>query len=500
MDHAPLPQELWNQQIDLSDVDGRPTVADLPDAISEVPSMKSLGDIHIPTPHKDPVEQHELEHRDFEEECFWQRLPAFARTSEDEFREWRFQNRHTITSGAALKEVLQGVAPVGFLDDVEAGLRRSPMNLRISPYLLSLIDWNDPWNDPIRIQFLPTASTFETNHPMLTLDSLHELKDSPVEGLVHRYPDKVLFLPLDVCPAYCRFCTRSYAIGADTETVEKHSYQVSPGRWKFAYAYIASRPEVEDVVVSGGDTFMLAPAKLREIGNTLLDIPHVRRIRFATKGPAVIPMKLLTHQEWTDALVELVDRGRSLNKEVCLHTHFNSENEITRFSMEAMSVLFQSGVQVRNQSVMIRGVNDDADHMRRLIRRLSFLNVQPYYVYQHDMVSEVDELRTTVATTREIERRVRGTTAGFNTPTFVNDVPGGGGKRDIHSFEHYDEVTGVSVYRSPGVDEQAAYLYFDPISQLCAEGQERWADPIEHEAMAREALRKAGLRHSQWVR
>jgi lysine 2,3-aminomutase len=226
----------------------------------------------------------------------------------------------------------------------------------------------------------------------------------------------------------------------------------------------------------------------------------VRRIRFATKGPAVMPMKILTHDEWTNTLVRLVDKGRSLHKEVCLHTHFNSEAEITRFSMEAMSLLFQRGVTVRNQSVLIRGVNDDAEHMKRLIRRLSFLNVQPYYVYQHDMVSGVEELRTTVAATQEIERRVRGTTAGFNTPTFVNDVPGGGGKRGIHSFEYYDEVTGISVYRSPSISEDAAYLYFDPISQLPAEGRQRWADPLQHETMTDEALSRSGLKRSQWVR
>lgn len=490
---------LWNQTIDVNQLGEDPTVADLPDSISTKPKLQALSDISIPDPYKDPVASSAFKHRRFESQAFWQKIPAFAHIDEEQFRDWSFQNSHTVTNSHQLSQTLKDIANPDFLQDVEQGLQLAPMNLRLSPYLLSLIDWDDPYHDPIRIQFLPTASTREADHPMMKLDSLHEKDDSPVPGLVHRYPDKVLFLPLDVCPAYCRFCTRSYAIGSDTETIEKYSYKVSPARWKQAFAYIASRPEVEDVVVSGGDTSMLAPAKLREIGEILLDIPHVRRIRFASKGPAVMPMKILTHHAWTDTLVELADKGRARHKEVCLHTHFNSENEITRFSMEAMDELFRRGVQVRNQSVMLRGVNDDAAHMKRLIRRLSFLNVQPYYVYQHDMVSGIEELRTTVAYTQQIERQVRGTTAGFNTPIFVNDVPGGGGKRDIHSFHYYDQVTGVSVYTSPGVNPEAIYLYFDPIRLLPQEGQERWSHPSEHDEIAQEAIRRSGLQGKKWI-
>lgn len=128
-----------------------------------------------------------------------------------------------------------------------------------------------------------------------------------------------------------------------------------------------------------------------------------------------------------------------------------------------------------------------------LVKQLSYMNVQPYYVYQHDMVQGVEELRTRIGDTVEIERHVRGATAGFNTPTFVTDVPGGGGKRDVHSYDYYDEVTGVSVYRSPSVDEEKVYLYFDPIDLLPAEGQARWADPQEQDVMIDEAIRAAGL-------
>jgi lysine 2,3-aminomutase len=194
---------------------------------------------------------------------------------------------------------------------VEAGLRQAPMNMRLSPYILSRIDWSRPYEDPVRRQFLPVASTRLPDHPRLEFDSLHERDDSPVDGLVHRYPDKVLFLALDVCPVYCRFCTRSYAIGGSTDTVDKDGYKPQPERWEQGLAYLASRPEVEDVVLSGGDAFMLPARKLRELLQGILAIPHIRRLRVASKGPAVMPMKILRDEAWTDALLEAADLGRS---------------------------------------------------------------------------------------------------------------------------------------------------------------------------------------------
>ena len=472
---------------------GRVTVSDLPDAISDVDEIQEISDVAIPRPLKDPVESSELDHRRLDDSEFWKKIPAFRHVTRDEFLDHRFQNRNSATSTRDLKDLLRTLTPDSFLEDVEEGMRQAPMAMRISPYILSLIDWDDPYGDPLRTQFIPVASTRLPDHPALTLDSLHEQADSPTPGLVHRYHDKVLFLPLDVCPVYCRFCTRSYAIGNDTDEVEKVDYKPARERWDRAFAYLASRPEIEDVVVSGGDTYMLPHRRVRYIGEMLLAIPHIRRIRFASKGPAVMPMKVLSDENWTSTLVDLAAKGRTLHKEVVLHTHFNSANEITDITRRAMDVLFERGVKVRNQSVLIRGVNDDVDDMIRLVRRLSYINVQPYYVYQHDMVMGVEELRTRIADTVEIERHVRGTTAGFNTPTFVVDAPGGGGKRDVHSYDHYDETTGVGVYRSPSVDERHVYLYFDPIDRLPEDGRVRWEDPEEHGVMVDEALRAAGL-------
>ena len=171
-------------------------------------------------------------------------------------------------------------------------------------------------------------------------------------------------------------------------------------------------------------------------------MPNIRRMRFATKGPAVMPQKILTDEAWTDALTRVVEHGRKLHKEVVLHTHFNHPNEITGITEDAMDKLFERGITVRNQSVLQRGVNDRPRLMKLLVKRLGHVNVHPYYVYQHDLVKGVEDLRTTVQTALDIEKYVRGSTAGFNTPTFVVDAPGGGGKRDAHSFEYYDRALG----------------------------------------------------------
>ena len=237
---------------------------------------------------------------------------------------------------------------------------------------------------------------------------------------------------------------------------------------------------------------MLAPDRLRLIGEILLDIPHIRRIRFASKGPAVMPMKVLSDAEWTNTLIDIVTSGRNKGKEVVLHTHFNSPNEITEITKDAMLHLFKNGVTVRNQSVLISGVNDEAKTMIELIRKLSYMNVQPYYVYQHDMVTGTEDMRTSVGKTVELEKEVRGMTAGFNTPLFVTDAPGGGGKRDVHSYDYYDKVTGISVYRSPGVDDEKLYLYFDPIHTLPEEGQKLWEDETLHDDLINNAIKNSG--------
>ncbi|HEY1552352.1 MAG TPA: KamA family radical SAM protein [Kofleriaceae bacterium] len=445
------------------------------------------------------VDASTLAHRNLLDGSFWQKIPAYRAVDEATFLDHQWQAKNSITNPQKLLAAVQDLVPQAFYDDVIEGFRRAPMSIRVSPYLLSLIDWADPYNDPLRRQFVPVASRLLPDHPKLTLDSLHEQADAPVPGLTHRYPDKALFLTLDTCPVYCRFCTRSYAVGVDTDEVEKVSLKATEDRWASAFQYISERVELEDIVVSGGDSYQLKARQITLIGNKLLEMPNIRRIRFATKGPAVMPMKLITDTEWLDALTAVVERGRKLHKEVVLHTHFNHPNEITAITKRALDGVFERGIITRNQSVLQRGVNDSVGTMQLLVKRLGHCQVHPYYVYVHDLVKGVEDLRTTLQTALDLEKAVRGVTAGFHTPTFVVDAPGGGGKRVAHSFEHYDRDTGISVFAAPSV-KPGFFLYYDPIDTLAPEIQARWKDAAQQDKMIEHAIAQARLNYEQTAR
>jgi lysine 2,3-aminomutase len=225
--------------------------------------LKLLGRSDAPAAHepikhlKSSVDPSTLHHRQLLDGAFWQKIPAYRLIDEATFLDHSWQAKNTITNPQKLLSAVQDLVPQSFYDDVAEGFRRAPMSLRVSPYLLSLIDWSDAYNDPLRRQFVPVASRLMPDHPKLTLDSLHEQADAPVPGLTHRYPDKALFLALDTCPVYCRFCTRSYAVGVDTDEVEKVSLKATEDRWDRAFRYISERPELEDIVVSGGDSYQL---------------------------------------------------------------------------------------------------------------------------------------------------------------------------------------------------------------------------------------------------
>lgn len=437
---------------------------------------------------RSPVAALGLRHRNLRGGEFWRRVPAYRDVSSETFEDHRWQLKHSVTSPDQLAETLGELGDSDFFADVRRGLELAPMAMRVSPYVISLINWSNPSRDPLRRQYIPLANHSRPDHPELHLDSLGEKDDSPVPGLTHRYPDKALFLALDTCPVYCRYCTRSYAVGLDTDQVEKISLSASEKRWQRVFDHIRETPEIEDVVVSGGDVLMLRAAKIRQIGETLLSIPHIRRIRFATKGIAIMPMKILSDEDWYNAIRDVAEMGRRSHREVCIHTHFSHPNEITEISQRAMNRLMEDGITVRNQTVLQRGVNDKAETQILLARRLSHINVQPYYVYMHDLVKGVEDLRTTLQTGIDLEKELRGTTAGFNTPTFVVDAPGGGGKRDIHSFEHYDRETGISVYTAPSIRPGEVFFYCDPIDTLSDEIQKAWEIPSERRAMKMAAV------------
>ena len=368
------------------------------------------------------------------------------------------------------------------------------MAVRVSPYLLSLIDWTRPYEDPLRIQFIPLASRLLPDHPKLGLDSLHERADMPVPGPDPPLPDKALFLALDTCPVYCRFCTRSYAVGIDTEEVEKFQLRATEERWEQRLRlHRAAGPSSRTSSSPAATPTSSAPDQITLIGETLLAMPNIRRMRFATKGPAVMPQKILTDDAWLDALTRVVEQGRKLHKEVVLHTHFNHPNEITAITRAAMNRLFERGITVRNQTVLQRGVNDTrrddeaAGQAARPRQRPPVLRLRarPGEGRRGPAHHAADRAR-------HREARARRRPPASTRPTFVVDAPGGGGKRDAHSFEHYDrDDRHLGVHGARRCTPASVYLYFDPIDTLPAASRARWADPAEQAAMVEAALQAA---------
>jgi len=433
----------------------------------------------------------ELQHRNFRNDDFWKEIPAWASVTRGEFADHKWQQKHSIRKIEQVKKALGHRLKEEHYEDMLEALRSAPMNIRITPYVFALIDWDNPADDPLRKQFLPFASQFIEDHPYYREDSLAEDDDSPVPMLTHRYPDKVLFLPTTICPVYCSYCTRSRIVGGSSEAVEKETYGANQKKWDDVFEYLTRSPLVEDVVISGGDSYMLTAKQVRYIGENLLKIPHIRRIRIATKGIAILPQKILTDDDWFQAVVDIHKLARAFGKQVVIHTHFSSHREITKWTQMAMERIFSEGIIVRNQAVLQAGVNDHTDEMVLLTRQLGYLNIQPYYVYQHDMVPGCEHLRTTLKEAVELEKAVRGTTAGFNTPTFVCDLPGGGGKRHVASYEYYDEENGISVWKAPNVKPGEFFLYFDPIGKLSEEAQARWYDEKQRAEMIENAMNKA---------
>jgi lysine 2,3-aminomutase len=291
---------------------------------------------------------------------------------------------------------------------------------------------------------------------------------------------------------YCRFCTRSYAVGVDTEEVEKVSLKANEERWEKAFAYIESRPELEDIVISGGDAYQLRAGAARATSAmTLLEdaqrSPHALR----HQGPGGHAAEDPHRHEWTDALTRVVEGAQAPQGGRAPHALQPPERD-HRHHRDAMNTLFERGITVRNQTVLQRGVNDSPETMTLLVKRLGHVNVHPYYVYVHDLVKGVEDLRTTVDTAIHIEKHVRGSTAGFNTPVFVVDAPGGGGKRDVPLVRALRPRRRASAStRRPSVKPGQFFIYFDPLHQLSTSAQRRWADPAEQEVMVQSALQKA---------
>jgi len=315
--------------------------------------------------------------------------------------------------------------------------------MRVNPYYLGLIKEVD---DPIWRQAVPSEQ--EVHDSVCYADPLEEENQSPVPNLVHRYPDRALFLVCSECAMYCRFCTRKRKVGGESMLVNRDTIESGLG-------YLSEHVEIRDVIVSGGDPLLLSDEKLDWILTRLRAIPHIEIIRIGSRIPVVLPQRI------TMGLIRVLRK----HQPIYLNTHFNHPDEITETSAKACTRLADAGIPLGNQTVLLRGVNDDPTVMKRLMQRLLTIRVRPYYIYQADMVQGTDHFRTSVEEGIEIIRALRGHTSGLGVPAYVIDAPGGGGKIPI--LPDYLQSLGTEVVLKNYLGE--TYTYVNVQQQLPAE-------------------------------
>ena len=336
------------------------------------------------------------------------RKELFPDVTDAQWNDWKWQVKNRIENLDQLKKYIK------LTPEEEEGVAKSLKTLRmaITPYYLSLIDPENP-HCPVRKQCIPTAAELHRS-PADLLDPLHEDEDSPVPGLTHRYPDRVLFLITDMCSMYCRHCTRRRFAG-------QHDCESPSERIQKCIDYIAATPQVRDVLLSGGDALMVGDQMLESIIQRLRAIPHVEIVRLGSRTPVVCPQRI------TDDLVNMLKKYHP----VWLNTHFNHPQELTPEAAEACAKLADAGIPLGNQTVLLRGVNDCTHVMKKLVQGLVKMRVRPYYIYQCDLSMGLEHFRTPVSKGIEIIEGLRGHTSGYAVPTFVVDAPGGGGKTPV---------------------------------------------------------------------
>ncbi|MCU0960240.1 MAG: KamA family radical SAM protein [Pirellulaceae bacterium] len=336
-------------------------------------------------------------------QAFRQRF--FADVTDAQWDDWRWQARHRIRTPEQFAHMLQ-LSPTEHAALLEGG---TMLPVGVTPYYMSLISPDNP-QQPLRKTVVPTTAEF-TRMPGEADDPLGEDGHSPVPGLVHRYPDRVLLLPLDFCSTYCRYCTRSRVVGHG-EIVPNEA------RLDAIFDYLERATTVRDVLISGGDPLALSDERLDAILSRLRSIPHIEFVRIGTKMPAVLPQRI------TPQLCEVLRRYHPL----WMSLHFVHPDECTPESAEACGRLADAGIPLGSQTVLLRGVNDNVDTMKQLVHRLLMMRVRPYYLYQCDPISGSSHFRTPVSKGLEIIAGLRGFTTGYAVPTYVIDAPGGGGK------------------------------------------------------------------------
>ncbi len=329
----------------------------------------------------------------------------WAHVSDAEWNDWRWQLRNRITTLEQLERLL------ALTNEERLGVQLAGhhLALAITPYFFNLIDRSDP-DCPIRRQVVPRIEEM-TAAPWELVDPCGEDEHMPVPGLVHRYPDRVLFLVTDRCAAYCRYCTRSRVVSG---AGEQHLHT----EFAAALDYLRQHTEVRDVLLSGGDPLLFSDERLEHLLSQLRAIPHVEFLRIGTRIPIFLPQRI------TPELVAMLRKYHPL----WVSIHANHPREATHEVREACGRLADAGVPLGNQTVLLRGVNDDPSVMKLLVHKLLMMRVRPYYIYQCDLVKGTHHLRTSVRRGLEIMEALRGHTTGYAVPQFVIDAPGGGGK------------------------------------------------------------------------
>jgi len=335
----------------------------------------------------------------------WRATDLYKNVTEDQWFDWHWQMQNGISTIEHLEKV------VTLTDYERDNLKRAltKFTMEITPYYASLMDPLDP-DDPVRMQSVPRIAELHDDPSDLS-DPLHEDVDSPVPGLTHRYPDRVLLLITNICSMNCRHCTRRRLVG--NEDADMPSENIAK-----AIQYISQHPEIRDVLISGGDPLVLSDERLESVIARIRAIEHVEIIRIGTRAPVVMPMRI------TDGLTSMLKKYHP----IYVNTHFNHAKEITLEAREALARLADAGIQLGNQSVLLKGINDSPEIMKQLLHKLLTVRVKPYYIYQCDLSMGISHFRTTIARGIEIMESLRGHTSGLAVPTFVVDAPGGGGK------------------------------------------------------------------------
>lgn len=335
----------------------------------------------------------------------YREIPLWKDVTEDQWNDWKWQAANRITKLDDLRKIIP------LTPEEENGITECLKTLRmaITPYYATLMNEKDP-NCPIRKQAIPLMKEINKSDADME-DPLHEDADSPVPGLTHRYPDRVLLLITDMCAMYCRHCTRRRFAGQQDKGLPID-------RIDAAIEYIKKHPEVRDVLLSGGDCLLVSDERLEYIISRLRAIDHVEIIRLGSRTPVVMPQRI------TPQLVEMLKKYHP----IWLNTHYNHPKELTPEARKALERLANAGIPLGNQSVLLKGINDCVHIMRELVHGLVKNRVRPYYIYQCDLSMGIEHFRTPVAKGIEIIEGLRGHTSGYAVPTFVVDAPGGGGK------------------------------------------------------------------------